>query len=99
MMDDQEKYQIRKIAQMMASEGWGYLLAAWAQKRDAKILGQLKRARSESHWRFHQGRLDGFDDAVTLAETLTAQLEVTVESKESEAERKRVVQELTGDQS
>ena len=96
-MDDQEKFQIRRIAEMMNTEGWGFLMAAWAQKREAKILGQLKRARSESHWRFHQGRLEGFDDAVTLAETLASQLEVALESKESEAERKRVVAELTGD--
>jgi hypothetical protein len=98
-MEDQEKYQLRKIAEMMNSEGWAFLLAAWAQKREVKILGLLKRARGESHWRFHQGRLDGFDEAATLADTLTAQLESYHEDQESEAERKRVVEELTGGQS
>jgi hypothetical protein len=98
-MDDQEKYQVREIAKTMATPGWAFLLAAWAQKREVKILGQLKRARVESHWRFHQGRLEGFDEAATLAETLTAQLESYREEKESEAERKRVVEELTGGQS
>lgn len=98
-MDDQERYQVRKIAEMMATEGWAFLMAAWAQKREVKILGHLKRSRGESHWRFHQGRLDGFDEAVTLAETLASQLETIHEDQESEAERKRVVEELTGGQS
>lgn len=95
-MEDQEKYQIRRIAETMSTEGWAFLLAAWAQKREEKILGQLKRARSESHWRFHQGRLEGFDDAVTLPEILRAQLDNFHEEQESEAERKRIVSELTG---
>lgn len=98
-MDDQEKYQIREIAKTMATPGWAYLLAAWAQKREGKILGHLKRSKNESHWRFHQGRLDGFDEAATLAETLVNQLEIDHESREAEAERKRVVDELTGGQS
>lgn len=95
-MDSQEKYQIRKIAEMMATEGWAFLLAAWAQKREGKILGHLKRARSESHWKFHQGRLDGFDEAVMLAETLASQLDDLHESQDAENERNQVVAELTG---
>lgn len=98
-MDGQEKYQIRRIAEMMATEGWTFLLAAWAQKREGKILGQLKRATKEDSWRKQQGRLEGFDEAVTLAESLTAQLDDYREAQASEEDRKRVIDELTGGQS
>lgn len=98
-MDDQEKYQIRRIAEMMNTEGWAFLMAAWAQKREGKILGQLKRATKEDSWRKQQGRLEGFDEAVMLAETLTSQLENYREDQESERERKCVVDELMGGQS
>lgn len=97
-MDAQEKYQIREIAKMMATPGWAFLLAAWAQKREGKILGHLKRSRAEAHWRFHQGRLDGFDEAVTLPETLASQLEAIQEDQTSETERLRIVAELSGGQ-
>lgn len=97
-MNDQEKHQIREISKLMTMPGWAFLLAAWAQKREGKILGHLKRARGESHWRFQQGRLDGFDEAVTLPETLTAQLDDSREEQASEEDRKRLVSELTGGQ-
>lgn len=98
-MDDQEKYQIRRIAETMATEGWGFLMAAWAQKREAKILAHLKRATKEDSWRKHQGRLEGFDEAVMLPEMLASQLNESREEQEAERERQRIVNELTGEKS
>lgn len=74
-MDDQERYQIKRIYQMTQTEGWGYMMAAWAQKREQGILSKLKRATTEMPWRHAQGRLDGFDEAVNLASVLAKQYE------------------------
>ena len=55
---------------MMNMPGWTYLMAAWVQLREGKIIGRMKQARTEMPWRYYQGRLDGFDEAVNLAEKL-----------------------------
>jgi hypothetical protein len=71
-IDQEERSQLLEIRRMMQSPGWTYLMAAWVQLREGKIIGRLKSARSEMPWRYQQGRLDGFDDAVNLAEKLVA---------------------------
>lgn len=85
---DQERAQLRAIRRMMNQDGWTYLMAAWIQLRESKILGKLKNTHAETHWRFQQGRLDGFDDAVNLAERLVGDLqdEVTAEQAQTEAD-------------
>lgn len=84
-MDEQERLQYRSIRALLNSDGWTYLLAAWSQLREEKIIGKLKQSKNESHWRFHQGRLEGFDEAVTLAEKLALMGGDMNEASEKEA--------------
>lgn len=74
MIDEIEKEQIRSIRRVMESDGWQALMMAFCQIRESGILEKLKASRAEAHWRYHQGRLDGFDLAVGLAEKLVAKL-------------------------
>lgn len=71
-IDQEERLQLLEIRRMMQSPGWTYLMAAWVQLREGKIIGRMKAARSEMPWRYFQGKLDGFDEAVNLAERLVA---------------------------
>jgi hypothetical protein len=92
--DEQEKLQLREIQRMMRSDGWTYLMAAWFQMRETKILGRMKAARTEMPWRYQQGRLDGFDEAVNLAEKLVGALAETEPIKTPEQEAQEIINSL-----
>lgn len=94
-MDDQEKYQLKKIYQTMQTEGWAFLMAAMSQKRE-QVIAKLKRAGSESSWRNQQGRLDGFDEAVNLPDVLVRGLDDDADEKTAAQLADETLQTLTG---
>lgn len=95
-MDPEQRHQLRMVSDLVGHPGWPYLMAAWAQLREEKILARMKKARTEMPWRFDQGRLEGFDEAIALPEFLVRQLDDASEELTAAEQAAEVIKNLHG---
>ena len=79
-MDKEEFSQLREVSKVMVMPGYAVIMAHLALERERQLKA-LKNAKTEGHFQFLRGQLNGFDAMVNVLDRLKDRIDEEAQKK------------------